>query len=93
MDRNLVLLLGSGHTVKIALRPDDLPSGRSHGIQATADLVEGLSAVTVSPFGNPRVPDAGHVMMAYIEDMTPATIDETPNEFQRIDSYSPGEDL
>jgi len=84
MDRNLVLLLASGHTVKIALKPDDLPTTTTD-VSALHAFVRTLPAV---PFI-----DWGQVAMAFIEDMAQATVDEEPNEFQRIDAYAPGEAL
>lgn len=86
MDRNLVLLLTSGHTVKIALRPDDL-ADNTDGIEEVSQFVSTLDAVRVSPDMR------SDVVMSFIEDMTQATIDEEPNDFQRIDAYAPGEAL
>lgn len=87
MDRNLVLLLTSGHTVRIALKSGDLNNTENRGVRAVRELLKDMPAVHV-------VPDVEReVVMAFVEDMAQATVGEEPNEFQRIDAYSPGEAL
>jgi hypothetical protein len=87
MNRNLVLLLSSGHTVKIALRPDDLSIPGNRGVRAVRELLKDMPSVHVIPEIDREV------VMAFVEDMVQATVDEQPNDFQRIDAYSPGEAL
>lgn len=85
MDRNLVLLLSSGHTVKIALRPDDLTGNGGPTGDEVRELLTGMPSVVVGAFPG--------WIFAFVEDMEKATVDDEPNDFQRIDAYSPGEAL
>lgn len=82
MNRNLVLLLASGHTVKIALRPDDLTDPTLNNVTGFLETVPAVG-----------VYDDGAITFAFVEDMISATLDDEPNDFQRIDAYSPGETL
>lgn len=87
--RNLVLLLSSGHTVRIELRDDDLTHDGGPGNRETEDFLEGFPAIA-------SYLDPG-IVFAYIEDpTTPAWDNETgrfapSNDLQRIDVSSPGD--
>lgn len=102
--RNLVLLLSSGHTVRIALRDSDAPAD----IESAGALMNQLAAVATNPFDKELIRAStfeaagitkfvpGRVVMAYIEDPTlpdlfPSGMDrESPNDFQRITVEGPG---
>lgn len=95
--RNLVLLLSSGHTVRIALREDDLTTSLDHdpsiSVPEMNEFLQSLPAFTC-------VPDirSNDVMLAYIEDPSlSATVAglhgpemAPPNDFQRISVEGPG---
>lgn len=85
MNRNLVLLLSSGHTVKIGLRDNDLAGNGGPTSDEVRKFLLGLPAVVSG-----KLPDW---TFAYIEDMTSPGVDDEPTELQRIDAYSPGENL
>jgi hypothetical protein len=93
--RQLVLLLRSGHTVRIRLNDDDL-TDPDQGIPQFARFVSGLNALGVSPFERDMSFPGGHyrfvkgdVVMAYVHDLH-CNIDEPFNEFNRIDCDTPG---
>lgn len=83
--RNLVLLLTSGHTVRIALRDDDRPTATQIGV---LDFLERMSAVHLFV--------STEIVFAYIEDPAPPMFDmnsttfEPPNDLQRITVEGPG---
>jgi hypothetical protein len=92
--RNLVLLLTSGHTVRIELRDDDLTDD-SHGTLDIERFLDNMPAMCVIPFGtNSQV---SGLIMAYIENTTLPDWNteqsrfEPSDDFQRIDVSSPGD--
>lgn len=93
MDRNLVLLLASGHTVKVALRPGDLAGDGGPTAEEVWHLLAELPAVALSPLTGTGDMGRRNVVMAYVESMERPGIDDEPDELQRIDAYSPGESL
>ena len=99
--RNLVLLLTSGHTVRIALRDDDLPADDTniYNAQDLSDFLCNMPANIVVPtdcVADGSEPDGpGHVVMAYVEDLSLPSMLNTggiapPNDFQRISVEGPG---
>lgn len=99
--RSLVLLLISGHTVRIALRDTDLPTINdkpAHGADELSHFLSSLPAFVLLPtdcVADGSEPDGpGLVVMAYVEDLTMPQFREDspmpPNDFQRITAEGPG---
>lgn len=92
--RNLVLLLSSGHTVRIALRGDDLNGNGGPTFRETDALIDEMPAIVVSPFATGGEP--GAVVFSYVEDPSLPTYDASdgsmspPNDHQRITVEGPG---
>ena len=84
--RSLVLLLSSGHTVRIVLRDDELTDEVSLYADAI-NLLDDMVAVAVTPFASDDT--KGDVIMAYVQDNATALTDHE-NEFNRITTLSPG---
>lgn len=75
--RNLVLLLSSGHTVRIALRDDAIAPTHA----GVLDFLEALPAM--NNFAS------NEIVFGYTTDNT-AAIDDAGNDFNRITVLSPG---
>lgn len=98
--RNLVLLLTSGHTVRVKLRDDDLTGPLN--VRVIRDFFATMPAVGVVPFETLKsdfdtVLNPNGLLFAYIEDGTypdydPETSTFTePNDFQRIEAFGPAD--
>lgn len=86
--RNLVLLLSSGHTVRIALRENDLTGNGGPTFHETDALIDEMPAIVVSPFATGGEP--GAVVLAYVEDIALPIYPDPPNDLQRITVEGPG---
>lgn len=98
--RNLVLLLTSGHTVRIKLRDDDLTGPLN--VRVIRDFFATMPAVGVVPFETLKsdfdtVLNPAGLLFAYVEDTTfpgfkpGGTEFEEPNDFQRIEAFGPAD--
>lgn len=98
--RNLVLLLASGHTVRVELRDGDLTGTLS--VQLIRDFFVTMPAVGVVPFETVKtdfktVLNPSGLLFAYVEDTTFPAMKPNghefaeSNDFQRIDVLSPGD--
>ncbi len=76
--RNLVLLLASGHTVRVKLRDGDLTTHLGHSDVRL--FLEAMPATALIPFDGNNEPVG--LIMAYVEG---------PNDHQRIEVTSPGD--
>ncbi|MES2211384.1 MAG: hypothetical protein V4515_14570 [Chloroflexota bacterium] len=85
--RTLVLLLSSGHTVRIALREGDLAQNGGPTFMQMDNFIDSLDAVLVSPLAERRQP--GAVVMAYVRD---DTVGLAPSDLDRISVMTPGGD-
>lgn len=93
--RNLVLLLSSGHTVRVKLRDGDLTE------PSETDRDRGVSWSTLNEFFDSMPAVVGYtednITLAYIEDPSfpgfkPGGMEfEDPNEFQRIEAFGPAD--
>lgn len=90
--RNLVLLLRSGHTVRIALRENELTG--NVGVADVDGIMDRIPAICINPF--PPVDVVGRfvyespVIMAYVENPLLPNFDSGPDDYQRITVESPG---
>lgn len=85
--RNLVLLLSSGHTVRIALRDDDLTGNGGPTGDEVRELLTDMPSVVVGVFPTWE--------FAYVENTTlpefrEGSSDLMPNDYQRITVEGPG---
>jgi hypothetical protein len=100
MTRNLVLLLTSGHTVRIALEDIDLDDG-DLTIEAAGEFVSSRVAVAVNPFELNITKNEfggivdlrmakGDVVFAFVENVLLPDLDKGPDDYQRITVEGPG---
>lgn len=82
--RNLVLLLSSGHTVRIALREADLNHMGNRGVRAVREMLKDMPAAQVIP--DPE----REITFAYVEDIALPIYPDPPNDLQRITVEGPG---
>jgi hypothetical protein len=94
--RNLVLLLASGHTVRVKLRDDDLTGPLD--VKSVCDFLDAMPATAVLPFiTNGKADDPEGLLFAYVEDpVFPEWNTETrtfapESDYQRINVMSPGD--
>jgi hypothetical protein len=80
--RTLVLLLSSGHTVRIALRENDLTHNGGPTAVETREFVGGLAAVCI-------LPDLDEIAFAYVQDNGVALNDDG-HDYNRISLVTRG---
>ncbi len=85
--RMLTLLFSSGHTVKIALKPDDMNKDGGPTYEGTSEFLDGLPAIGMV--------DTGAIVFAHIHDATDDAAAMDRNladlDYARIVPYGPGE--